>query len=182
MMTKGYSIKELMQAYDVSDLDAFMDRFSFKFKERFGLEYYEEIEVKLIFKDSNDLNDFYNEIRFNRKYSDYKVRTSTSQQSALYVRGEKTLFDYFGTYEPNLLTASRELKINFDIEFVQRYSGSIFTGSVMQGELLSRQCIIEMSELVPELSLAGLNQFASKEEEFELLLTRVFEVKGEVIL
>ena len=182
MMTKGYSIKELMQAYDVKDLDELMNRFSFKFKERFGLEYYEEIEVKLIFKNQDDLNDFYNEIRFNRKYDDYTVKTSPNNHRELFVSGEKTLFDYFGTYEPNLLTASRELQINFDIEFIQRYSGSIFTGSVMQGELLSRQCIIEMSEVLPELSLAGLYQFASKEEEFDLLLTRVFQVKGEVIL
>lgn len=177
MKRNSYSIKEYLQAKEIKNLDSLFSNNKEQFKERFGMEFYQGIEVRLEFSNFMDANDFYQEIKYNPLYQDFKVFT-TDKSKELIVSGAPTLFDYFGTVEPNLLTASRDLDIRFDILFQQAYSATIFTGTVISGELLSRQCIVEVSEVLPELSLAGLGQIAQSIQEFDLLLTRIYSVEG----
>ena len=98
------------------------------------------------------------------------------------VSGQKTLFDYLGSREPNLLTLSRDLNIDFEVKFVQVYSGTAFNGNLVNGELLGRQCLVEVNELVPELSLGLLFQIGNDEQEFELLLTRIIPFQSVLIV
>lgn len=95
--------------------------------------------------------------------------------------GSETLFDYFGTREPNLLTVSRVLEIDFKIDYVQAMTSIVFTGEVVRGELLGRHCIIEFSDVLPELSLGGLRYIARDMDQFDALLTRVYCVEGEIL-
>ncbi|CAM3671154.1 hypothetical protein ERUR111494_06265 [Erysipelothrix urinaevulpis] len=177
MIKKSYSIKEYINEYNYTNIEGLIKYNQNKFHERFGMEFQDDIDVELNFETFRDANDFYQELKYNSKYSDFSVFT-THSPNKLIISGAKTLFDYFGTREPNLLTLSRDLGIRFEILFNQDYSGSIFTGSVVSGELLSRQLIIEVSEVLPELSLAGLGQIAKTLSEFDLLLTRIYSVEG----
>ncbi|AMC94271.1 hypothetical protein AOC36_09855 [Erysipelothrix larvae] len=183
MKKSSYSIKEFTQEMQMDDIQELMRQSKLQFTKRFGLEFSKDISVTLVFETSYDANDFYNEIRFNKAYSMlYRVAFNTSKANSLIVSGQATLFDYFGTNEPNLLTASRDLGLQFTIDFVQDYTGSTFKGSVMNGELLARQCIVEVSSVLPELTLGGLCQIAGSFEEFDLLLTRIYTVRSEALL
>ena len=145
------------------------------FESRFGFKLSDEVKVNLIFNSRYDAEDFYNELRFNEKYArQYKVMTNLNDSQQLIVSGSRTLFDYFGTKEPNLLTASRDLNIQFKVEYQEAFTQIIFTGEVIAGELLGRQCIVEYNELIPELTLSGLKNIASNQKEFDALLTRVY--------
>ena len=177
MRQKAYSIKEYLENNNYTNIDDLLIRSNDDFKERFGMNFSEKISVELKFESFQDANEFYQELTYNTSYKEYTVKTS-NQANVLTVYGAKTLFEYFGTKEPNLLTVSRDLNISFDIHFVQSYSGTVFTGSVVSGELLSRQCIIEVSDVLPELTLAGLSQIAKSIKEFDLLLTRLYSVEG----
>ena len=181
MKQKSYSIKEYLQEKEVTDLSSFFKMYNKRFEERFGMPFDQDIEVRLEFANFMDASDFYQELRYNRAYREFKV-TTTKDPKALLVSGAKTLFDYFGTVEPNLLTVSRDLGIRFEIFYQQTYSAITFTGTVISGELLSRQCIVEVSTVLPELSLAGLGQIARSEKDFDLLLTRIYPIKGVSLL
>lgn len=177
MRQKSYSIKEYLEEKEIRDLKSLFSNYNKKFEERFGIPFQKDIEVSLEFENFMDSNDFYQEIKYNIKYNEFKVST-TDKSNVLTVSGAQTLFDYFGTVEPNLLTASRDLGIRFEIMFTQNYSATVFTGTVIAGELLSRQCIVEVSDVLPELTLAGLGQIAQSVQEFDLLLTRIYSVEG----
>lgn len=182
MKQQRFTIPELMARMKGTSVHHFIEDQHYRFTERFGLNYDETVKVKLIFEKQADASDFYNELRFNSAYSkQYTVKTDALDAKVLYVEGAETLFDYFGTREPNLLTLSRSLDLAYKIEFLQQYSAIIFTGEVCYGELLGRHCLIEVSEMLPELSLGGLHQIARTSEEFELLLTRVYLIKEEML-
>lgn len=182
-MTQGYSLKELVNAMKGQNINTFIDRQNVQFTERFGIEFEKSVSVILEFENSYDAQDFYHEVKFNRDYAfEYTVKSLPNDSSKLCVSGAPTLYDYFGSREPNLLTVSRDLGISFNIEFVQDYSGTRFTGSVNRGELLSRQCIIEMSTTIPELALGGLVQIGTTDQDFEDLLTRIYVADEMVIL
>lgn len=176
MRHKSYSIKEYLDMKNIENIESLFNKHNKQFQKRFGVQFEKTIEVNLLFESFIDANDFYQELKYNVDYDDFIIRT-TDNPKLLVVSGANTLFDYFGTVEPNLLTISRDLSLRFDIEFIQKYSSNVFTGTVISGELLSRQCIIEVSETLPELTLAGLDQIASTIKEFELLLTRIYTIK-----
>lgn len=153
-----------------------------RFDSRFGNIMSDEVEITLMFDTSSDAFEFYNEIRFTPKYQAlYTIKTVSDNPCHLIVSGSETLFDYFGTREPNLLTASRVLEIDFKIDYVQAMTSIVFTGEVVRGELLGRHCIIEFSDVLPELSLGGLRYIARDMDQFDALLTRVYCVEGEVL-
>ncbi|QIK70534.1 hypothetical protein G7062_09555 [Erysipelothrix sp. HDW6C] len=182
-MTQGYNVQDLITTMKGNDVASFIHNQNLRFSERFGLNYSDDVSVTLTFESDRDAIDFYNEVRFNEDYAqEYTVKTSPFHSKDLLLSGAQTLYDYFGSREPNLLTVSRDLNINFAIEFVQDYSGTTFTGAVRRGELLSRQCIIEVSDILPELSLGGLRQIGRNQREFDDLLTRCYIVKGATIL
>ena len=177
-MTKGYSIYELMLKMKGNDITTFIKDQNTQFLERFGCAFAETVAVTLTFETAHDAYAFYNELKFNRTYSlDYSVRTDAHNACKLVVDGAQALFDYFGSREPNLLTLSRNLQLDFTIEFIQKYTATTFTGSVRNGELLSRQCIVEVSAVLPELSLGGIHQIGRNQDEFDDLLTRCYIVK-----
>lgn len=178
-MTKGLTIANLVHSMKGHDITTFIRDQHYQFTERFGLNYDEPVMVTLKFESQQDAHDFYNEIRMNPTYAqEYTVTSHPFHELSLCVTGQATLYDYFGSREPNLLTISRDLDLRFEIEFVQSYSKTTFTGSVNHGELLSRQCLIEVSDVLPELTLGGLVQIGRSEREFEDLLTRCYIVKG----
>lgn len=181
-MKKGYNLKDLMISMKGNNVSSFINDQALRFTERFGLAFEECVSVTLKFESSQDANDFYNELKFNSHYAkDYTVTTSNRGSYYLTVTGAETLYDYFGSTEPNLLTVSRDLGLNFEIYFTQTYTGTEFTGAVHRGELLSRQCIVEVSNIIPELTLGGLHQIARDEAEFNDLLTRCYLVEGQTI-
>ena len=57
-----------------------------------------------------------------------------------------------------------------------------FTGKVVNGELLARQCLVEVNDVIPALTLGLLNQIGKTTEEFDLLLTRIIPFKSNTIL
>ena len=152
-----------------------------QFEKRFGLVVDSEIEVELTFDSYRDATDFYQEVKYNPTYAMYAVST-TDHVSKLRLRGNGTLFDLFGSREPNILTISRNLEITLHVSYTQPYSGHVFTGDVVNGELLSRHLLIEVNAVVPELALGSLGQFASTEQEFETLLTRIYYAKAVSLL
>lgn len=153
------------------------------FDQRFGSIMPEVVEITLIFDSLEDAHEFYNEIKYNSKYQSlYTIRTDRYNPHQLIVSGSATLYDYFGTREPNLLTVSRVFGISFKVDYVQPMSGIVFTGEVVEGELLGRQCIIEVSTVLPELALGGLRYIARDLDQFDSLLTRLYSVEGQRIL
>lgn len=181
-MKQGYSIYELMIKMKGNDITSFINDQATRFTERFGCSFEETVGVELIFETAYDAYEFYNDLKFNRKYNlDFKVYTDKMDARRLHVDGAQTLFDYFGSREPNLLTLSRNLGVNFTIEFVQKYTGTKFVGNVQHGELLSRQCVIEISNILPEFSLGGIGQIGRNQDEFDDLLTRCYIVEGKGI-
>lgn len=182
MSKKSYSMKEWIMSHEIEKFDQYLMTLRKRFEYKFDVEFAEEIEVKLIFEDEYSTQLFYNELRLNKlSYGHYQVR-STEDVNSLYVSGARTLFDFFGHKEPNLLTASRDLGVSFDILYRQKYTGIEFTGTVIAGELLSRHCVVEYSDVLPELSLGGLHQIGGSPKEFELLLTRIYPVQERIIL
>lgn len=181
-MKKGFNLKDLMIAMKGNDVSSFINDQALRFTERFGLSFEDCVSVTLKFDSHEDAQDFYNELKFNAFYSnDYSVASSDCGAHYLTVSGAETLYDYFGSNEPNLLTVSRDLDLNFEISFIQTYTGTEFTGAVHRGELLSRQCIVEVSDMLPEFTLGGLCQIARSESEFNDLLTRCYIVEGQTI-
>ncbi len=182
MKKRMMSLDGFVDAVGSHSLVHLMSDYGLRFEKRFGFEMHDQVEVELLFENVYDAQDFYLEVKHNKDYaSQYKVRTCMKDSKVIFVSGAKTLFDYFGTKEPNLLTISRNHECNFKINYVQQYSGTLFTGEVIQGELLGRHCLVEVSTLIPELSLAGLKFIASTRKEFESLLTRVSCVESVVI-
>ncbi|MEG0328220.1 MAG: hypothetical protein RR565_09480 [Erysipelothrix sp.] len=182
-MNKGYSVKDFAMNLKGNDVTSFINNQSHRFTERFGLSFSDTVQVTLRFEDAHDAQEFYNELRYNQTYSlDYTVTTSRFNACELIVDGAETLYDYFGSREPNLLTVSRDLKLNFEIIYNQEYTGIEFTGMVHRGELLSRQCVVEVASVIPELSLGGLSKIAREASEFDDLLTRCYIVKGTPLL
>lgn len=172
-MNKTYSITEVLQLFGKENLNQLINDQKQQFKARFKLEASNTLEVEIAFLDTYDTNAFYQEIKFNPAYQAlYAVRYHNFKPNTLIVSGGTTLFDYFGSREPNLLTLSRDLKVQLKIEYIQPYTGVQFFGEVIYGELLSRHCIVEVSALIPELGLGCLHQIGSSIEEFDLLLTR----------
>lgn len=154
-----------------------------KFENRFGFSMDLDVTVTLEFANAKEAVLFYSEVKYNQKYADqYQVQTHPYDSNKVMVSGAETLFDYFGTREPNLLTLSREQQIDFKIDYVQQYSNIVFTGEVVQGELLGRHCLVEVSDVLPEIAIAGLNYIARTHGEFEALLTRIFKVESVVII
>lgn len=183
MRNIGYSVIELIASMKEHSIDVFMKTQKQNFVQRFGIVVSNDVEVTLIFDCAQDAIDCSNELRYNRKYSSmYTSRCDRDSVKRLRVSGAKTLYDYFGSREPNLLTLSRELGISFTIDYRQEYSGLQFNGKVHQGELLSRQCIVEYTDLLPELGLGCLDKIGRSAKEFDALLTRIYRVKSEVIL
>lgn len=181
-MTRGYSTFELMNIMKGKDIHSFINNLNDKFTERFGLSFDETVSVELTFSSGSEAFDFYNELKFNKTYNlDYTVKTNPYDSRKLTVDGAETLFDYFGSREPNLLTLSRNLNIGFSIEFVQKFTGTTFSGNVQNGELLSRQCVIEVNNIIPEFTLGGLVQIGRTHDEFDDLLTRCYVIKGQRI-
>lgn len=182
-MKKSYSVKEFVSSYGSVGFDQFLKRQSDRFEQTFGKTISENIEIELIFLNNYEMTHAYQEFRFNRDFSKiYTVRYHQYKENTLVVSGQKTLFDYLGSREPNLLTLSRDLNIDFEVKFVQVYSGTAFNGNVVNGELLGRQCLVEVNELVPELSLGLLFQIGNDEQEFELLLTRIIPFQSVLIV
>lgn len=182
MMKKSYSMTEWISNNNIDQLDKYLKISKRQFERKFGLQFPNEIEVKLSFEDEYSTQIFYNELRLNKlSYGHYRVR-SAEEAHCLYVSGARTLFEFFGHEEPNLLTASRDLSVDFDILYRQKFTGIEFTASVIAGELLSRHCVVEYSNVLPELSLGGLHKIADSAQEFELLLTRIYPVKERTIL
>lgn len=182
MRKRGYSIEEFVKVLDYKNLDALIHAQSEQFMRRFGTKFGTMTTVSLVFQSSYDATEFYQEVKFSPDYKAmYDVTLHPYKKHCVVVTGQATLFDYFGSNEPNLLTVSRDLKIRFTIDFVQDYTGTAFKGEVVNGELLARQCIVEVSSILPELTLGGLGQIANTLEEFDLLLTRFYPVKAEVI-
>ena len=168
------------QGTSISD---FIQKQGMKFDERFGQVMSENVAITLTFSSSYDATEFYNEVKFNLKYKSlYTILTVEDDSCSLIVSGSETLFDYFGTREPNLLTVSRNLNIDFTVDFVQDKTGIVFTGQVINGELLGRHCLIEVSNILPELSLGGLRYIARDFEQFDALLTRVYCIDGQKLL
>lgn len=182
MIKNNYSIVELMKEMKVIHLEELLSRNELGFINKFGMVHTDKIEVRLIMESENKAHQVYNEVKYNPKYSSkYSVRTDSASTQSLYVSGSSTLFDYFGTKEPNILTLSRELGMIFKIEYQQEYSGIIFNGEVMYGELLARNTHIEVNMDLPELTLGGLRKIAHKIEEFDILLTRFYNYQTQVI-
>lgn len=153
------------------------------FDQRFGSIMPEVVAITLIFDSLQDAHEFYNEVRYSSKYQTlYTIKTDRYNPLQLHVSGSETLYDYFGTREPNLLTVSRVLGLSYKVEYVQPMSGIVFNGEVVQGELLGRQCIIEVSNIIPELALGGLRYIARDLDQFDALLTRLYAVEGQRIL
>lgn len=181
-MKKVYSMNEWITTKHVDKFDKYLEKSRLQFEQKFNVQFERYIEVKLLFKEELDAQSFYNELKLNKTaYGHYDVR-SADKVNTLYVSGAETLFEFFGDEEPNLLTASRDLDVDFEIEYRQKYTGIQFTATVIAGELLSRHCVVEYSDILPELSLGGLHQIGKNLNEFELLLTRIYPVKERVIL
>lgn len=182
MKTKILSINDLLDTLNIKDLQELSQIAKRRFQKRFENRLEEEVKVELIFTDYEAMFIAYNELRYNPDYNrQYKVSTDP-HASRLYVYGAKTLFDYFGTREPNLLTLSRNNKLKFKVEYLQEYSGIIFNGEVHYGELLGRNCLIELSFALPELALAGIAKIGHNSDELNTLLTRIYLCESEVIV
>ncbi len=182
-MIKSYSVHEFAQKNKEGNVDALLKHYKEKFEKRFNTSVEKHITLNISFEDSLDMTQFYQELRYHRAFKElYTVKTHPSKSLTLLVSGKETLFDYLGSKEPNLLTISRMLGIDFKVSFKQAYSGTDFEGTVISGELLSRQCIVEVSPLLPELSLGLLNQIGQSAQELELLLTRIIPVEAVSIL
>lgn len=180
-MMKNYSVVDYVNSVGGRDVESFMYNASKSFEKLFG-SVTNNIEIELVFECQRDAIDMYQEVKFNSRYrSLYTVRSSENGISLL-VSGKDCLFDYIGSVEPNLLTLSRDLGISFKVNYRQEFSGTVFTGDVIGGELLSRQCIVSVSDVLPELSLGLLNKIGKDANELDLLLTRIIKVKAETIL
>lgn len=181
-MKKNTSTLQAMVPQGTS-IQEFIKNQAQQFDRRFGSIMSGDVEVTLIFKSIEDAHEFYNEIRYNKIYHNlYTAKTDRFNPLQLHVTGSETLFDYFGTREPNLLTVSRVTGISFKVDYVQSMSGIVFTGEVIEGELLGRHCIIEVSDILPELALGGLRYIARDFDQFDALLTRLYTVNGQRIL
>ncbi|NLW15937.1 MAG: hypothetical protein GX038_06755 [Erysipelothrix sp.] len=182
-MKKSYSVLEYVQAFSKGTVEGLLAYQQVKFEARFQTQASDNIEIEVYFDSSYEMTDFYNELKYIPAYRAlYTVKHHMHKDLCLVVSGKETLFDYLGSREPNLLTVSRNLDIDFKIKFKQKYSGTSFKGSVVNGELLSRQCLVEVNNLLPELSLGMLNQIGKTGEELDLLLTRIITVPTITIL
>lgn len=182
-MKKTYSILEFVNAYKLESVKEMLKTQKEKFVETFAQNPSSQIEIEICFEDNFEMNEFYNELKYNKRYSSlYTIRSHQYKNKCLVVSGKSSLFDYLGSNEPNLLTLSRNLDINFKVHYIQKYSSTEFKGEVICGELLSRHCLVEVSEVLPELSLGLLNQIGSNQEELDLLLTRIVTIPPTPIL
>lgn len=182
-MKRSYSVQAYRTHHGYEAINPFLNEHRQKFERTFGVAVSASTEIELIVKNNEAMIDVYQELRFNPKFSKlYTVKHHPTQELTLLISGQKTLFDYLGSKEPNLLTLSRLLEIDFEVVYVQNYSNTSFKGEVVQGELLGRQCLVAVNNIVPELSLGLLNQIGSDEVELELLLTRIIPFQTETIL
>lgn len=176
-------IDVLLKEEDTLTLGHLFQGYDERFQARFGFKMSDHVEVTLEFEDHWDAQTFYTEIKHNPKYAQqYQVITHPYDVCKLMVSGAPTLFDYFGTREPNLLTLSRQNRIDFKIDFRQEFTNIVFTGEVVQGELLGRHCIVQVAQALPELTLAGMKYIGRSKAEFDSLLTRIFRVESDVIV
>lgn len=182
-MKRSYSVEAYRTYHGYESIHPFLMEQRHKFERTFGILVSQSIEIELILHTNTEMIDVYQELRFNPRFSKlYTVKHHPSQNLTLLVSGQDTLFDYLGSKEPNLLTLSRMLGVDFKVVFVQSFSNTSFKGEVVQGELLGRQCLVAVNNMVPELSLGLLNQIGSDEVELELLLTRIIPFQTETIL
>lgn len=182
-MKKSYSVNEFAQTHYQQSIEEVLKYYKAAFEARFNQTPDAWIELEVNFETSAEAIAFYQEIKTNRRYQSlYTVQTNPFQHNTLIVSGKETLFDYLGSKEPNLLTLSRVLGIDFSVRFKQKYSSTQFEGQIVNGELLSRQCLVEYNQVLPELSLGLLSQIGKTSEEFDLLLTRILPQKTEIIL
>lgn len=182
-MKHTYSIKDYMEVIGAHNFEQFIETQASLFKKRFNIDILGNITLELSFNNEIEMAEFYQEIKFNKTYRElYTVESHPYLPLHLNVSGKNNLFDYLGSHEPNLLTLSRDLGIQFKVLYDQNYSETIFEGDVVGGELLARQCVINVNEYLPELSLGLLQQIGNTIEEFDLLLTRIVEVPTQIIL
>ncbi|HZJ87251.1 MAG TPA: hypothetical protein VFC75_03410 [Erysipelothrix sp.] len=182
-MRKSYSVKEFAQDNYKLSVGELLDVYEAKFSARFSNTMKTYIELEIKFENSYDETSFYQALSTDPMYTKlYTVKTHPIKNKTLIVSGKESLFDFLGSKEPNLLTLSRNLGIDFNVSFTQSYSSTSFTGSVINGELLSRQCIVEYNEVLPELSLGLLFQIGKTSEELDLLLTRIIPTQTEVLI
>lgn len=182
-MKNTYSVQELMESLNYSTLDELLKDQRRDFTKLFGFNPETPIELELKFQSMSEMIDAYNELKFTTKFNTlYKLHHHAYKDFTLVVSGQETLFDYLGSNEPNLLTLSRITGVDFDVYFEQSYTGTQFTGKVVNGELLARQCLVEVNDVIPALTLGLLNQIGKTTEEFDLLLTRIIPFKSNTIL
>ena len=181
-MKTTYSVLDYTKSLGISNVTQFLKEQESAFKKRFG-NVQEGIELELRFDSEAEAINAYQEIRFNRRYSNlYSVKSHAYDGKILLVSGKDSLFDYLGCDEPNLLTLSRSLNIDFKVLYRQPYSNTEFKGEVVSGELLARQCIVSVSDVLPELSLGQLSKVGRDETELDLLLTRIVKIPSKTIL
>lgn len=182
-MRKSYSIQEFVNKRYDGSVEEVLRQNQMLFEKRFNQNLSDTIELEVVFESSYEMTDFYQTLKTSRNYQSlYKVKAHPYQALTLLVSGKETLFDYLGSKEPNLLTLSRNLQIDFKVNYVQSYSGTVFKGSVVNGELLSRHCLVEVSQVLPELTLGLLSQIGKTAHELDLLLTRIIPTKSQIIL
>lgn len=180
-MMRNYSVLDYVNSVGEKDVERFINKASKSFEKLFG-KINNNIEIEIVFENERDAIDMHQEIKFNPRYARlYTVKTG-NQRGTLLISGKERLFDYIGSIEPNLLTLSRDCGVNFKVNYRQEFSGTVFSGDVIGGELLSRQCIVSVSDVLPELSLGMLNKIGKDENELDLLLTRIIKVKAQTIL
>lgn len=182
-MRKSYSVKEF--AKDKKDLSVqeMLNFYEQQFEKRFLMDVKKYIELEVSFESGLDETSFYQALKTDPIYQKlYTVKTHPLKSYTLIVSGRESLFDFLGSKEPNLLTLSRVLGIDFNVYFKQSFSSTQFKGSVIQGELLSRQCIVEVNQTLPELSLGLLSQIGQTSEELDLLLTRIIPTQTEILI
>lgn len=139
-------------------------------------------EVTLVFENRLDANNFYMECHYgNKTLRGVGVYYDLTNENQLILRPVLNVISLIDSRQPGLVQISKNLNINFKLEYQQSFTNNTLSLYIHQGQILDPQCDIYISSTLPYLSLGRMNKLIRNEYDFIRLNTQIHLVESEFI-
>lgn len=139
-------------------------------------------EVTLVFETKQDAINFYMDCHYGKQIlKNVGVYYDLSNENQLILRPVLNVIGLIDSRQPGLVEVSKNLSINFKLEYTQAFTNNTLSLYIHQGQILNPECHVYISDTLPYLSLGRLNKIIRNEYDFRRLNTTLHVVESESI-
>ncbi len=139
-------------------------------------------EVTLVFETKQDAINFYMDCHYGKQIlKNVGVYYDLLNENQLILRPVLNVIGLIDSRQPGLVEVSKNLSINFKLEYTQAFTNNTLSLYIHQGQILNPECHVYISDTLPYLSLGRLNKIIRNEYDFRRLNTTLHVVESESI-